>query len=113
MGRLCNNKGFRWAVGIGLTIAAIVGGWLAQRLVFSTQIIADVKAVNVKVEVVKVDVARHEERLKKADEFREQVQKDISQINIAQTAIEKDVEHMRKDQTHQGKLLEKIDRKLK
>jgi len=113
MGRLCNNAGFRWLVRTGIIAAVIIGGWLAQRLVFSTQIKADVKAVDVKVEVVKVDVARHEERLKKADEFREQVQKDISQINITQTTIEKDVEHMRKDQTRQGKLLEKIDRKLK
>lgn len=112
MGRLCNNAGFRWVIRTSIVVAVIIGGWLAQRLVFSTQIKADVKAIDTKVEGVKEDVAKHEERLKKADEFREKVQDDISKITIAQTAIEKDVQYMREGQNRQEKMLEKIDDKL-
>lgn len=112
MGRLCNNKGFRWAVGTGIMIAILLGGWFTRRLVFSTQVRADVRAVDTKVEGVKEDVAKHEERLQKSDEFREKVQSDIGKINIAQTAIKKDVEYMRKGQERQEKMLGKIDDKL-
>jgi len=112
MGGLCNNNGFRWAAGIVITIAMVAVGWLIANATQSTQVRADVRAVDVRVDTVKEQVQENSKALKNNQQFQRDIVKEVAELRTAQETTQKDVEWIKGGQQRLETLLGKIEQKL-